>query len=100
MMDDGPSAGAPPDLPPGSGERDARPHNDGGADGGGAHRSRRRGRRPVGEDTRGAIVTAALTEFGRRGYDGTTLRGVARAAGVDARLVHHYFEGKEDLFVA
>ena len=28
------------------------------------------------------------------------MRGVARAAGVDARLVHHYFDGKEDLFVS
>ncbi len=61
---------------------------------------RRRGRRPAGEDTRGAILSAALSEFAVRGYDGTTLRGIARAAGVDARLVHHYFDGKEDVFVA
>jgi AcrR family transcriptional regulator len=62
--------------------------------------ARRRGRRPAGEDTRGAIVEAARVEFGARGYEGTTLRGVARAAGVDPRLVHHYFESKADLFVA
>jgi AcrR family transcriptional regulator len=61
--------------------------------------ARRRGRRPAGEDTRGLILSAARSEFGSRGYDGTTMRGVARAAGVDARLVHHYFDGKEDLFV-
>jgi AcrR family transcriptional regulator len=61
---------------------------------------RRRGRRPAGEDTRGLILTAARAEFGSRGYDGTTMRGIARAAGVDARLVHHYFDGKEDLFVS
>ncbi len=61
---------------------------------------RRRGRRPATEDTRGAIVAAARAEFASSGYDGTTMRGVARAAGVDPRLVHHYFEGKEDLFVA
>ena len=62
---------------------------------------RRRGRRPSGEDTRGAILTAARGEFAARGYDGTTLRGIARQAGVDARLVHHYFEGgKEEIFVA
>jgi AcrR family transcriptional regulator len=60
---------------------------------------RRRGRRPAGEDTRGLILTAARAEFGSRGYDGTTMRGIARAAGVDARLVHHYFDGKEELFV-
>src|SRR4051794_7313348 len=51
---------------------------------------RRRGRRPAGEDTRGVILAAARAEFGSRGYDGTTIRGIARAAGVDARLVHHY----------
>jgi len=57
-----------------------------------------RGRRPGGEDTRAAIVTAARSEFARRGYDGTSLRGVAREAGVDAKLVHHYFDGKTELF--
>ena len=67
----------------------------------GASIPRRRGRRPSGEDTRGAILTAARGEFASRGYDGTTLRGIARQAGVDARLVHHYFEGgKEEIFVA
>jgi len=65
-----------------------------------AEPSRPRGRRPAGEDARGAIVTAARSEFAARGYDGTTLRGIARAAGVDPRLVHHYFDGKEDVFVA
>lgn len=58
----------------------------------------RRGRRPAGEDTRGLIEEAARAEFAERGYDGTTLRAVARRAGVDAALVHHYFEGKADLF--
>lgn len=61
---------------------------------------KRRGRRPSGEDTRGAILAAARTEFAVRGYEGTTMRGIARAAGVDPRLVHHYFEGgKEAVFV-
>lgn len=62
--------------------------------------TRRRGRRPAGEDTRAEIVAAARAEFAARGFDGATLRGIARAAGVDPRLVHHYFEGKEDLFIA
>jgi AcrR family transcriptional regulator len=60
----------------------------------------RRGRRPGNEDTRGAILAAAREEFAVRGYAATTLRGIARAAGVDARLVHHYFEGKREVFVA
>jgi len=62
--------------------------------------ARRRGRRPAGEDTRAAILAAARTEFAARGYEGTTLRGIARAAGVDPRLVHHYFDGKDDVFTA
>ncbi|WP_404380675.1 TetR family transcriptional regulator [Knoellia locipacati] len=58
-----------------------------------------RGRRPGGEDTRAAIIAAARTEFAQRGYDGTSLRAVAREAGVDPKLVHHYFDGKSELFV-
>jgi AcrR family transcriptional regulator len=61
---------------------------------------RRRGRRPAGEDRRGDILAAAREEFGKRGFDGTTLRGIARAAGVDPRLVHHYFDGKDEVFAA
>lgn len=57
-----------------------------------------RGRRPGGEDTRAGIIAAARSEFAQRGYDGTSLRGVAREAGVDAKLVHHYFDGKSELF--
>lgn len=57
-----------------------------------------RGRRPGREDTRAAIIAAARSEFAQRGYDGTSLRGIAREAGVDAKLVHHYFDGKTELF--
>lgn len=57
-----------------------------------------RGRRPGGEDTRAAIIAAARSEFAQRGYDGTSLRGIAREAGVDPKLVHHYFDGKTELF--
>lgn len=58
-----------------------------------------RGRRPGGADTRAAIVEAARTEFAAQGYDATSLRGIARAAGVDPALVHHYFGGKPEVFV-
>lgn len=57
-----------------------------------------RGRRPGGEDTRATIVAAAAEEFASSGYAGSSLRAIARRAGVDARLVHHYFDGKSDLF--
>lgn len=45
-------------------------------------------------------MSAAAAEFAERGYDGVSLRAVARRAGVDATLVHHYFGGKADLLAA
>lgn len=59
-----------------------------------------RGRRPGGVDTRQAIVEAARVDFADQGYDGTSLRGIARRAAVDPALVHHYFGGKAQLFAA
>ncbi|GAA4158762.1 TetR family transcriptional regulator [Gryllotalpicola daejeonensis] len=41
-----------------------------------------------------------MAEFADNGYDATSLRAVARRAGVDAALVHHYFDGKADLLAA
>ncbi len=58
------------------------------------------GRRPGRADTRGEIIAAAQRVFADKGYDGTSLRAVAREAGVDPALVHHYFDGKASLFVA
>lgn len=60
----------------------------------------RRGRRGAAEDTRGAILTAARHLFAEHGYDGTSLRRIAREAEVDPALVHHYFDGKESLLAA
>ena len=60
----------------------------------------RTGRRPGASGTREAILRAAAEEFAEHGYDRATIRGVARRAGVDAALVHHYFGRKQDLFVA
>jgi AcrR family transcriptional regulator len=47
--------------------------------------------------TREAILSAARLELAQRGYDGATIRGVARRAGVDPRLVRHYFHDKASL---
>jgi AcrR family transcriptional regulator len=68
----------------------------------GAVRGRRRGRPPRTEsgDTRGRILTAAREEFSERGYEKTSVRGIAKAAGVDPALVHHYFGTKEQVFEA
>ena len=61
---------------------------------------RRTGRRPGTGDTRGRILRAAREAFGERGYEGTSVRGIAARAGVDAALVHHYFGSKQQLFLA
>jgi AcrR family transcriptional regulator len=58
------------------------------------------GRRPGQGNAREDIVRAARETFATQGYEGASLRAVARAAGVDAALVHHYFDGKADLFMA
>ena len=58
------------------------------------------GRRPGNADTRGDIVEAAKRVFAAKGYDGASLRAIAREAAVDPALVHHYFDGKASLFVA
>ncbi|MDG5809119.1 TetR family transcriptional regulator [Streptomyces ossamyceticus] len=66
---------------------------------------RRRGRPPRTEAAdapaaRDRILTAAREEFSERGYDKTSVRGIAKAAGVDSALVHHYFGTKEQVFEA
>ncbi|MGP3686861.1 TetR/AcrR family transcriptional regulator [Streptomyces sp. IBSNAI002] len=53
-----------------------------------------------GPGTQERIRLAARSEFAARGYDKTSVRGVAKAAGVDPALVHHYFGTKDDLFAA
>jgi len=58
----------------------------------------RTGRRRGNVDTKRQIVDVARAQFAELGYDGVSLRGIARAAGVDPALVHHYFDGKSGLF--
>jgi AcrR family transcriptional regulator len=62
--------------------------------------SGRTGRRPGPNRTRAAILAAARSAFAERGYDGVSLRSVARAAGVDPALVHRFHASKEALFIA
>ncbi|MDT0394959.1 MULTISPECIES: TetR family transcriptional regulator [Streptomyces] len=64
--------------------------------------ARRRGRPPRTESagTRDRILDTAREEFALRGYEKTSVRGIAKAAGVDSALVHHYFGTKEQVFEA
>src|ERR1700678_4680059 len=48
--------------------------------------------------TEARILDAATQAFFGAGYDRTTIRAVASAAGVDAGLVMHYFGSKQELF--
>ncbi|MGW7262859.1 TetR/AcrR family transcriptional regulator [Streptomyces sp. NPDC054842] len=50
--------------------------------------------------TREVILAAAREEFSERGYEKTSVRGIAKTAGVDPALVHHYFGTKEQVFEA
>jgi AcrR family transcriptional regulator len=48
---------------------------------------------------RDQIVAAAAAVLGRQGYGGTSLKDVAREAGVAVGLLHYYFESKEQLLL-
>src|ERR1700729_1286666 len=48
--------------------------------------------------TQARILDAAAQLFLTAGYERTTIRAVASAAGVDAGLVMHYFGSKQELF--
>src|SRR5713101_7357649 len=60
----------------------------------------RTGRRPGTGGTRERILAAARSDFGKGGYEGTTIRGIAAQAKVDPALVMHYFESKDGVFRA
>jgi len=53
------------------------------------------------EKRRGQITQAALELFGRRGYHATTIRDIAKRAGVSIGTIYQYVTDKEDvLFLA
>jgi len=55
-----------------------------------------RARHPV--RTRTQILDAATDEFSARGLGGARVDSIARAAGVNKRMLYHYFGNKEELF--
>jgi AcrR family transcriptional regulator len=65
-----------------------------------ARAHKRLGRRPGESGTREAIAAAARRLFSERGYDRTTIRGIAEAADVDPALINHFFGSKQELFAA
>lgn len=59
---------------------------------------RSRGRRPGKTTTKEEILRAAAGLFAQQGYKKTTIKDIATAAGVDAKLVHYHFGTKRELF--
>lgn len=54
-------------------------------------------RTPRAEQTRAAIVEAALDLFTERGYEAATMRAIAQRAGVSTGNAYYYFSSKEEL---
>lgn len=52
------------------------------------------------EGTKRKILKAAVTEFARRGPDGTTVERIAKSAGVNKERIYNYFGDKRELFNA
>lgn len=47
-----------------------------------------------------ALVKATIVEIGRAGSLDVTVSQIAKRAGMSSALAHHYFGGKEDMFLA
>ena len=62
------------------------------------------GRRPKStkpdQDSRAAILKAALSVFARRGFEGASTREVAEAAGVNNAMIYYHFKDKNELYRA
>lgn len=52
------------------------------------------------EDRRGELIEATLLSVGEASSLDVTVGEIARRAGVSSALAHHYFGGKDDLFIA
>ncbi len=51
-------------------------------------------------ERRDQILDAANTLFAERGYEDVLVEDISRAAGVTRGLVHHYFGGRKDVYLA
>ncbi|MGH2730484.1 MAG: TetR/AcrR family transcriptional regulator, partial [Actinomycetota bacterium] len=51
-------------------------------------------------DRRDDILKASLHLFAEKGFHGTSMRDIARAADITEGLIYHYFASKRDLFRA
>ncbi len=63
-------------------------------------RGRPPGRTPAGEDARRRLYETAIRLIAVRGYEVTTLRDIAKQAGVSPGLLYRYFPGKRAVVLA
>lgn len=63
-------------------------------------RGRPAGRSPQGEAARTRLYDIAIRLISERGYEATTLRDIARAAGVSVGLLYRYFPSKQAVIIA
>ncbi len=64
------------------------------------HRARREPKTQEATATREKILSIARELFAERGFDGTSVRTIARKAGISDPAIHYYFPTKYDLFRA
>src|SRR5579885_2363043 len=53
-----------------------------------------------GHDNRARLITAACRVLSEKGYEATTVKEIARVAGVSPGLFHYYFASKDELLLA
>ena len=49
--------------------------------------------------TRASLLEAATGEFARYGFDGARVERIVGQAGCNTRMLYHYFESKEKLYI-
>lgn len=64
------------------------------------HTNTKRRRQARADDTRQALLDAALTEFADKGFDAASTRAIAAAAGTHQPQINYHFDSKEALWRA
>jgi len=50
--------------------------------------------------TRKRILSAAIDEFGAKGFNGARVENIVKSANSNMRMLYHYFDDKEKLYIA
>jgi AcrR family transcriptional regulator len=57
-------------------------------------------RHPARENRQGVVLDAAAALFSKKGYEGTSLRDIAAASGMQAGSIYCHFSSKADIFLS